>query len=112
MRRWRKERPPAVKEHLAELIQAAAEQTGCPAEALKVTVEEPTRARVEACGKTVTFRWGRARRKGLRKIEHWHQIDPDCRFDYMGCNSLAASEPRVIVMPSKLTQSQDTLAAF
>jgi len=86
IRRWSEERHPAVKEHLAELIQAAAEQTGCPAEALKVTVEEPTRARVEACGKTVTFRWGRARRKGLRKIEHWHQIDPDCRFDYMGGN--------------------------
>ena len=77
-------RHPAVKEHLGELMAAAARRMACAAERVAVVAEEPTRARVEGCGQVLTFRWGQERiRRGL---PHWHQIDPACRVDYLGCS--------------------------
>ncbi|HEX3696410.1 MAG TPA: hypothetical protein VH374_13590 [Polyangia bacterium] len=78
-------RHPAVKEHLAELIQVAAKQLDCPADAVKVTAENPMQARVDACGKTMTFRWGRVRTNRLP--HHWHPVDPNCRFEYLGSST-------------------------
>lgn len=82
MRRFWQARHPAVSEHRVELVEAAVKRMGCEADALKIVVEEPTRARVEGCNRSTTFRWGRVRGKSLP--EHWHEIDPNCRIDYMG----------------------------
>jgi hypothetical protein len=77
-------RHPAVKEHLGELIAAAAERTDCPPGSVKIHADEPMQARAEGCGKTLTFRWGQ--RRGERgRPEHWYRIDPNCTYDYMGC---------------------------
>jgi hypothetical protein len=75
-------RHPAVSEHRVELVQAAVKVMGCESIALTIIAEEPTRARVEGCNRSTTFRWGRVRGKSLP--EHWHEIDPSCRIDYMG----------------------------
>ena len=84
LRRLWQARHPAVQEHRAELIQAAARQMGCAEDKVAISPEEPTRARAQGCGKTLTFRWGRdiTRRGPLG----WRQIDPNCTVDYMGCN--------------------------
>jgi hypothetical protein len=57
---------------------------GCPVDSVKVFPEQPARARVEGCGHSVTFQWGQERTK--RALPHWHQIDPNCSVNYMGCN--------------------------
>ena len=84
LRRLWQARHPAVQEHRAELVQAAARQMGCAADKVEIAAEEPTRARAQGCGKTLTFQWGRVRGKSLP--EHWHAIDPNCTIDYLGCN--------------------------
>ncbi len=82
IRRSWQARHPAVSEHRGELAAAAAEKMRCEPDALKIVVEEPTLARVEGCSRIATFRWGRVRGKGLPM--HWHEIDPSCRFNFMG----------------------------
>jgi hypothetical protein len=77
-------RHPAVEEHLAALNDVAAKRMGCAKEVLKIIAEEPTRARAEGCGQSLTFRWGSERIK--RGLPHWHQIDPSCHVQYLGCS--------------------------
>ena len=86
IRRFLQARHPAVSEHRGELVEAAARKMGCEPDALKVVVEEPTLARLEGCGRTATFRWGRVRGDGLP--EHWHEIDSSCRLNVMGFDML------------------------
>ena len=78
----RQARHPAVKEHLAELMELAAWQLDCPKDRVTIFPEKPMRARATGCGKSGTFFWGRIRTKGGPAV--WHEIDPNCTFEYMG----------------------------
>ena len=84
IRRLWEARHPAVSEHRDELVAAAVKAMKCGPDGLSVVAEEPTRARVEGCGRAATFRWSRRRSDPVP--EHWHEIDPNCRVEYMGCN--------------------------
>lgn len=77
-------RHPAVTEHRDQLLDVAAKKLKCAPDVLEIIVEEPTRARVEGCGQVATFRWSRKRNSGLP--DHWFDIDPTCRVDWMGCS--------------------------
>lgn len=87
-RKFQDRRHPAVEEHRDELLEAAAKALNCPGERVAVQVREPTLAGVAGCGKSLTFRWGTVlNRTSPRRstTPFWHDIDPDCRIDYMGC---------------------------
>src|SRR5262249_19038767 len=79
-------RHPAVSEHRGELVELATKRMGCGPDALQIVAEEPTRARVDGCGHTATFRWGRVRAQG--GPAHWREVDAACRpsKDSFGCN--------------------------
>jgi hypothetical protein len=87
-RRIQDRRHPAVDEHRDELVRAAAQALHCGEDKLTVQSQEPTLARVEGCGVSVMLRWGPVLNRTSRlrsKTPFWHEIDPNCRIDAMGC---------------------------
>src|SRR5262249_22284505 len=72
---------PPLEEHRHELMQAAVNAISCPPEKLTIVAETPRQARVEGCGSTRFFLWGR-QRSGERV--RWREIDPSCTVDWLG----------------------------
>jgi hypothetical protein len=73
---------PALEEHRAELLDTFAGQTRCPHDDMTVVAVSATVARVDGCGRSLTFRWVSERRRSSRAS--WRQIDPNCFRTMLG----------------------------